>query len=295
MSEKKTNRSCEEAQEHFVGWMDEDLSPQFRAALEEHLGECPHCAIQWEGYRATVALLRSLEPVSVSGRVLEGVRTRLHRPSIAERLLAWLVPVPRRVPAPVLATVAALLVMVGVWQWGPWMSPGPAPSSSPLTAVQKAFAPREVVTASEGSLPFHRILPGAEELWSPVRALESDLDRPLTRRAMLQDDMVLDLTGSEEVFQQMEGMLREVHGKMFIMGVRHRGTGEVIRSRVLVQVPFNSYEYVVHHIESLGQVQRLFLDREAIPLPPDRLRIRVVAVDSGLGHSVPPLQAVSWD
>jgi hypothetical protein len=194
-----------------------------------------------------------------------------------------------------MATFAVLLLMVGVWQWRPWVEVEPGGSASMVAVNGISSPPREILPISGWNPYAHRILPGAEELLSPVRALEADLERPLTQRATLQDDMVLDLAGSDEVFQHVEGILREVHGKMFLMGVRHRGSGQVIRSRLLIQVPLDSYDQVVHRIESLGHVQRLFLDRGAVPLPPDRLRIRVVAVDSTLGNSGPALQAVSWE
>jgi hypothetical protein len=139
------------------------------------------------------------------------------------------------------------------------------------------------------------MLPGPEELLSPVRALEAEWERPLTSRATLQDDLVMDLKGSEEVFGEMESILKEAHGRMFLMGIRHRESGQVIRSRVLIQVPMERYDDVIRQIESLGSVQRLFLDRDAVPLPPDRLRVRVLAVDSPPGSTPVQLREVSLE
>jgi len=74
------------------------------------------------------------------------------------------------------------------------------------------------------------------------------MERPPTSRATLVDDMVLDLTGSEEIFNRIQEILRDFHGKMFLMGIRHRGSGDVIRSRVLIQVPMQKYDQVVQQI-----------------------------------------------
>jgi hypothetical protein len=297
MGETRIQPSCDEARELFLPWMDGTLEPDGRVVLDRHLARCRQCAREWEHYQATVALVRSLEPLDVPDRVLQGIRERLHRPSWGGRILQWLVPMPRRIPGPVFATVAVALILVGAWQWRPWVHDGPVASPKAVASKALPAVPVDLSSSSPwwGTVA-SRGLPGADELFRPVRAWESDQEKPFSYRATLLDDLVLDMRGSEEVFGRVETILREHRGRMFLMGVRHRESGHVLRSRVLIEVPMENYERVVEQIEALGPVHRVFMDRDSVPPPPDRLRIRIVASDaSGSFQSLPALRDVAWD
>ncbi len=280
-SHKGTRPTCEAVQGLFLQWMEDELDRDFTQGLEAHLQGCSHCASQWEGYRATVKLLRGVEPLEVPDRVLLGIRERLQRPALWEKVARWVLPLPQRIPAPALATAAVLLIAVGIWRWAPW-SPDASPPSGPTVAVRTS--PTTVLDASPVSHQWNpyarRILPGADELMSPARALEDEQERSLAPRATLQDDLVLDLSGSEEIFNKIQGIIGESRGQIFMMGIRHRESGQVVRSRMLVHVPMENYGKVIQQIESLAPTHHLFMERDAIPPAPDRLRVRVVAVDA---------------
>jgi hypothetical protein len=282
------NSECQEVQQRFLDLLDGSLEESIRQGLKAHIQGCATCAKHWESYGATVRALGSLEQVEVPGRILERIRARIQRGSRLQRLAAWARMTPWRVPVPAMATVAFLLVLGGLWQWRPWDQGQQTPPQTASVAGSEMRSQVHPLDLTVG--------PSFQEgILSPVRALDPDLDWPVRGRVMIQDEMVLDLTGSEEVFQRIEAILRESRGKMFLMGVRHRDSGQVIRSRILLEVPMESYAQVIQQIESIAPVQRVFLEREALPPRPDRLRISVVATDSLSSEETPQLQRVRSD
>ncbi len=206
-----------------------------------------------------------------------------------------MVPVPQRVPVPALAVAATLLIGVAVWRWAPWepVVPEPVPAE---VAVRPAPSPAPNVMPVTSWNPYaERILPGAEELLRPVKALEEDQERRLAKKAVLQDDVVLDVPASEELFNRIEAMVREAHGQMFLMGIRHRDTGRVVRSRMLIQVPVENYSGIVQQMESFGGVRHVFGGWGPLVPPPDRLRIRVLAVAGKSDALLAPFQEMAQE
>ncbi len=287
--------ACREVRERFLAWADGDLGQQELAQQEDHIASCRRCAASWERYRSAVEILRSLDELPVPERVLLGIRARLQRRPVWERVARWFVPLPQRLPVPALAAAAMLLIGMAVWRWGPWepVVPERVPTA---VAVRPPLAPvSDAMSATPWNPYADRILPGAEELLRPVRALEEDQERRLAKKAVLQDDVVLDLPASEELFNRIEGMVREAHGQMFLMGIRHRDTGRVVRSRMLIQVPVENYSGIVEQMESLGGVKHVFGGWGPLVPPPDRLRIRVLAVAGKSDALLPPLQEMAQD
>ncbi|MGC9574720.1 MAG: anti-sigma factor family protein [Desulfobacterota bacterium U4-17] len=284
--EPKAGRSaCQEVREKFLDLLDENLTGEGRKEVERHLQACRDCAWHWESYCSTVQALNSLETLDVPERVFESIRARIQKGSTLRRVLGWLRVHPWRVPVPVMATLGVVLLLGGLGQWRPW-------DNRP-----QQYSPTASLKEPGVELQAHQIQPVGssylqENFLSPVRALDLDSDWPLAGKVMIQDEMVLDLTGSEEVFQRIESILRESRGKMFLMGVRHRDSGQVIRSRILLEIPMESYSRVIQQIESLAPVQRVFLEREALPLRPDRLRISIVAKDMGTPPEASSIQTV---
>lgn len=289
MEPKAGKTVCQEVRDRFLELLDGNLAGEDRQMLEAHLSGCAGCAHHWESYRATVKALGSLEQLEVPECVLEGIRTRMQRGSALRRLLGWLRIHPWRIPVPAMAALGVLLLMGGLGQWKPWESRQQGvPQIASLQEPGITIQPHQLQqTASPYAL---------ENLLSPVRALDPDLDWPLRGKVMVQDEMVLDLTGSEEVFQRIEAILRESRGRMFLMGIRHKDSGQVVRSRILLEIPMEGYAGVIQQIESIAPVQRIFLERDALPPRPDRLRITVVATDLGLSQeALSPLKSVRAD
>ncbi len=288
MEPKAGKSACQEVREKFLDLLDENLTGEGRKEVERHLQTCGDCAWHWESYCSTVRALNSLETLDVPQRVLESIRVRIQKGSTLKRALGWLRVHPWRVPVPVMATLGVVLLLGGLGQWRPWDN---RPQQYSHTAsVREPGVELQAHQLQPVGSPYFQ-----ENLLSPVRTVDPDLDWPLPGKVMIQDEMVLDLTGSEEVFQRIESILRESRGKMFLMGVRHRDSGQVIRSRILLEIPMESYARVIQQIESLAPVQRVFLEREALPLRPDRLRISIVAKDMGIPPEASSIQTVGSD
>lgn len=278
---------CQEVRNKFLDLLDGNLAGEDLQSIQGHLKVCSTCAGHWESYRATVRTLNSLEILEVPEGVLEGVRARIHRGSISRRLLGWLRPYPWRVPVPAMVALGVVLLLGGLGQWRPWEHGQQDPSQ--MASLQQS--------EPGAALHQHQVQPAwgtflQDNLLTPVKAAEPDLDWPVRGKVMIQDEMVLDLSGSEEVFQRIEAILKESRGKMFLMGVRHKDSGQVIRSRVLLEIPMESYARVIQQIESIAPVHRVFLERDALPSRPDRLRISVVATDAGISAQMPSIQNV---
>jgi len=292
---KSGKEACLETRKRFLAWADGDLGEAAKAEVESHLANCKGCAASWERYLSAVELLRSLDPIPVPERILLGIRARLHRRPLWERLAQWLLPMPQRAQVPALAAVAMLLIGFAVWRWAPWEPPASERVPSAVAARPVSSTLLDLTPVSTWSSYGERILPSAEELLRPVKALEEDQERRLAKRAVLQDDVVLDLPASEELFDRIQAMVREAHGQMFLMGIRHRDSGQVVRSRMLIQVPVENYRGTIQQMESLGAVHHVFGGWGSALPPPDRLRVRVLAVAGASDGPLTPFQEVSLE
>jgi hypothetical protein len=270
MDQRVLQDACMSVQEKFLQLFDGELPMDEKARVEDHLRLCASCSRHWKGYLAVVQALRDLEEMEVPATVLEGIRKRLHRKSLLDRVLEWTKVAPLKIPAPALA--ASIIVAVGLvlWQLYPMGSTrGPSPPT------QVASTPIEAPGLTLASSAF----PG-EDMMAFLKKFDIDVQWPGVSKTAIQDEMILDLSGSEEIFEEIESILQESKGKVFIVGLRNRASGEVLRSHVLIEVPLANYQKVVQKIESLGPVRRVFLEKEAIPPRPDRLRITLIARES---------------
>jgi hypothetical protein len=282
MNDRRQTMECDTVRGRFFAWLDEDLDPAEVECIKAHLQGCLSCAREWEAYSRTVNLLKELQSIDVPDRVLVGIQARIHRPSRWRRIRTWVLPTPWRFPMPALATLALFVIVVSVVRWLPWSTPiDPETLSVPVASERSSTTALDLeptVMVSSPELPY--LWPRLEGFLAPVRDLEEELEGGPSNNAMLRDDLILDLSGSDDVFNRIKSILREVHGKMFMVGVRNRNTGLVVRSRMVIQVSIEHYNDVLEQIESLGDAYHLFVDRGEAPLEPDRLRIRIVAVSS---------------
>lgn len=274
MGELSMKERCVSIQERFLDLMDGQITPREREELEAHIGTCQECGRHWREYEMAVASLRSLGELQVPPAVLEGIRRRLQGRGLIHRLRDWIVVSPWRVPRPALAALAVLMMTLGLWRMEPWKS-SKAPEGPEMASRTVPVESRQV---SLGGPAVQWGLPGQIEGVSLGLDLESEW--PIKGRALIRDDMVLEVTATEEVFQRIEGILSESKGRMFLIGLRHLNSGEILRSRILLEVPLASYERVANQIEALGPVSRVFMERESVPTRPDRLRITLVATDA---------------
>lgn len=106
--------TCEEIRDLFSARVDDALTADERARVDAHLATCAECGREWQGFEATVGLLRAVEPA----RAPTGVVDRLlavrpqpwYRRLVRELLVPWPVKLPLEAAAVVL--IAGLAIMI---------------------------------------------------------------------------------------------------------------------------------------------------------------------------------------
>jgi anti-sigma factor (TIGR02949 family) len=97
---------CDSIREHFSPWLDGELDPDTRAAVEAHLAQCSECMRELDAFKRVTELYASLEAVPAPGNFENLVRERLRPPVV--QLRARRLPVRKMWP---LAAAAAFLAI----------------------------------------------------------------------------------------------------------------------------------------------------------------------------------------
>lgn len=144
--------NCEQVWREISNYVEGDLSPALRVAMDQHFHECPRCKSVLEGTQNVVRLYgdeRMIEVPSGYGRRLErrlsqDIRVRRSRWSTWS---AWLIP------------VAALALFAAGLRWANSIS-GDHPLQSEHAQPANHIPPEMKVVVSEGARDFH--VPGCE-------------------------------------------------------------------------------------------------------------------------------------
>lgn len=73
--------NCRNVVRELSSYLDEDLDPALRQAIEQHLGNCEDCHLLVDTTKKTIQIFCNSEPLPLS----EDVRNRLHQ-ALAKRL-----------------------------------------------------------------------------------------------------------------------------------------------------------------------------------------------------------------
>ena len=274
--------TCEEVRELLSSYIDENLDPGTRAAVERHIESCMECEAELAGLRHTVDILRSFEEVEVPetfrASLMEKVREiePVRAPGFRSRFAKMFSTGPRR--ALVLAAAALVLVVVinsgmGTLQFGEPLRLSKSPSAStdygtrssapgsgtavapqaPVPAPQIAAEPSKSEAATQKIAP-----PGAGVAAFPNTGgqttfdITQTVDRQVIKRASLQ---------VETPQGQFDDASRQV---MFIV---EAGGGFIQDSSVFtdadqkrtanfsIRVPADNFTKTLTQIEALGKVQ----------------------------------------
>jgi putative zinc finger protein len=99
--------TCHDAREWLGALVDGAIDPARRAEVETHVLACAECRLELEGLRATVGLLRRVEPARAPAGFVDRVMERAHPAPWYRRVAAWLfVPLSVKLPAEAAAIVA---------------------------------------------------------------------------------------------------------------------------------------------------------------------------------------------
>jgi hypothetical protein len=105
---------CHDARELFSAEIDGVLDADEAASLQAHLAECPECRRELARFRATVAVLHSVEPLRAPAGFVDRVLDAARPPSWTERLRRWLAS-PLALRGPIAVTVTALVAVTAVY------------------------------------------------------------------------------------------------------------------------------------------------------------------------------------
>jgi hypothetical protein len=159
--------TCHEARERFSALVDDTATAEERARCEAHLAGCADCRRELQGFRQTVALLRSLEPARAPLGFVERV-TAAARPAPRSRrfLERVFLPLPLKLPMEAAAIVMVAVLVGYVFRHTPDLeraarfdappTPPPrvlAPSPPPEPSAPPSAAPPRVSVPEPGPAP----------------------------------------------------------------------------------------------------------------------------------------------
>ncbi len=135
---------CEEIQERLSAYLDRELEPAERQALEDHLRECAGCRQELALLRQTVSTLQSLEEMEVSPQLTAAIqagvsaRGRSRWQDLASRLFF---PIHIKVPLEAMALVLITLGVVYLYRSAPELAQAPQPQAVTEYAAREQAAP----------------------------------------------------------------------------------------------------------------------------------------------------------
>jgi len=98
--------TCHAAREWLGALVDDAVDPARRVEIETHLLACAECRLELEGLRATVGLLRRVEPARAPAGFVDRVMERARPAPWHRRVAAWLfLPLSVKLPAEAVAVV----------------------------------------------------------------------------------------------------------------------------------------------------------------------------------------------
>lgn len=143
--------SCHEARELFSANADELLAPDQRLALDRHLQGCAECAREWDRFRRTVSLLRSVEearaPAGFARRVIEAAA----REPWPRRLLRGIfLPLHVKLPLEAAAVVLVSTLVILIYRQTPELQrAAEGPRAPAVTAPAPAPPPSRVAESED--------------------------------------------------------------------------------------------------------------------------------------------------
>lgn len=78
---------CEQCREHLTEYLNQALDKKLEIEIRQHLAVCPECLKEYEFLKSYLQEVRLIPAVQAPHSLLSGVRQRLEKPSIRQRLL----------------------------------------------------------------------------------------------------------------------------------------------------------------------------------------------------------------
>lgn len=271
--------TCEEVRELLSSYIDGELDPNIRDALERHIKSCRECEAELAGLRHTVDMLKSLEEVEVPetfrSSLMEKVREAMpaRAPGFASRFKNMFSTGPRRA----LALAAAALVLVvainsglGTLQFGEPLrlskSPGVTADSSARSALPSAtpgIAPKLPAPAApdqaKGEAATQKIAPPGAGVAAPPNIggqttfdITETVDRQVIKRASVQVETP---QGQFDDASRQVMFIVEAQGGFIQDSSVYTEADQKRTANFAIRVPADNFTKTLTQIEALGKVQ----------------------------------------
>ena len=136
--------TCHESRERLSELLDEALPTRERALVEAHLADCQECRRELERLRATVSILRRVEPVRAPVGFVDRVMAAVRPVPWYRRLAAWIfLPLSVKLPAEAAAMALVAILAVFLFQRDPELQRSIRPDLPATPPRAEAPAPRE--------------------------------------------------------------------------------------------------------------------------------------------------------
>ena len=246
--------TCYDAREWLGALVDEAVDPARRVEVEAHLLACAECRLELEGLRATVGLLRRVEPARAPAGFVDRVMRRARPTPWYRRVAAWLfLPLSVKLPA----EAAAIVVIAGLAMLLIDRTPElrqaarvEPPAPPPISDAPPQPAPRggEVPTA-----PSAKVAPAPPEpAQAPTAQMERKLSSPSVGRVTGLSARPADVEGRLEVRDRsaavaaLPDLLTKVGGSE---AARRQDGADLV---VEVLIPEARYDDFARGLEALG-------------------------------------------
>ena len=77
--------TCKQFLQELTDFLDESVSPEERAKLQEHVSQCPNCWVVADTTRKTIDVYKCSEPVEIPSEVKSRLMQALERKMAAKR------------------------------------------------------------------------------------------------------------------------------------------------------------------------------------------------------------------
>ena len=273
--------TCEEVRELLSSYIDGELDPNTRDALETHIKSCRECEAELAGLRHTVEMLKSLEEVEVPetfrASLMEKVREAVpaRAPGFASRFKNMFSTGPRRA----LALAAAALVLVvainsalgtlqfgeplrltkGLGQSAPDLAARSSlPSASPELA-KPVPAPAPVAPSQAKEAATQKMVPAGASIAAPPNTtgqttfdITQTVDRQVIKRASLQVETP---AGQFDDASRQVMFIVEAAGGFIQDSSVFTDADQKRTANFAVRVPADTFTKTLTQIEALGKVQ----------------------------------------
>ena len=267
---------CEEIQVHLSAYVEDEIEPGERQAIEGHLLECARCRHEIELLRRTVSGLKSLEEIEVPPRLTASIQAGIEaqgRSRWRDLTARLFFPLHIKLPLEAMALVLVALGAVYVYRSAPELAQAPRPQAvaefeSREKTVPEAAGPRvdwqeEAIRKRAGEKP---------DASSPAQKKEEETLREadVVQRSLRQEAPAIALRDAS--LPEMTLRTDPSQAASRIASLVERIGGKVLETRgerqFIVAIPASSYSKFVDALGELGEA--VHPPAEAPSLPSSR-------------------------